>query len=239
MARAIASVVAAAGLAFLGGLILGRRGEAVAVDPGLDARLARMERDLAALHEVLSGTGARPGHAGPELEQPTVPRQAGAPAPQPLDTAAAGDADGARVADGAGLAEAQVERLLAELRAMEFRLRSELHGVAGTEDDVERTAALVERMRGTDAEVDWYAWDPILALWDADREAARAELKLMTAEEVIDRFGPPTDVWSNTNGITWQYARGYDALAEKYQDEIILRMPDGYVTQLAVRGLAH
>ena len=56
----------------------------------------------------------------------------------------------------------------------------------------------------------------------------------MPADELIERYGPPTDVWTNTNGLTWQYARVDPVDPGKIQ-EVILRLPDGYVAQLAYR----
>ena len=75
----------------------------------------------------------------------------------------------------------------------------------------------------------------VMALWREDHDLARKEVKLLIDRQILERFGPPTDVWSNTNGITWQYARDFDPVTEKYGTDIILRMPNGYVTQLAVR----
>jgi hypothetical protein len=96
--------------------------------------------------------------------------------------------------------------------------------------------AVLERIKDADRPADWAAWAPILALWRDDPEAARAAVKLLTDQEVLDRFGTPTDVWSVEQGITWQYARDKDPVDGGYGTEIILRVPKGYVTQLAVRG---
>ena len=76
----------------------------------------------------------------------------------------------------------------------------------------------------------------MLALWRSDPELAREEVRLMTAAEVLDRFGQPTDIWVVAQGITWQYARDENPTTGKFGTEIILRIPDSYVTQLAVRG---
>ena len=50
-----------------------------------------------------------------------------------------------------------------------------------------------------------------------------------------ERFGPPSDVLVNPNGLTWQYALPADGLTGVLPLEVILRIPDGYVVQLAVR----
>lgn len=95
---------------------------------------------------------------------------------------------------------------------------------------------VLDRIKDADRPADWAAWAPILALWRDDPGAARAEVKLLTDQEVLDRFGTPTDVWSVDQGITWQYARDKDPADASWGTEIILRVPKGYVTQLAVRG---
>jgi hypothetical protein len=109
------------------------------------------------------------------------------------------------------------DRILDELGAMEARLTNQLRNAQTDPSDAATVDALLGRIKAPDAFPD------------------RKEVKLLTAEQVLERFGAPTDVWSNTNGITWQYARDWDHVREKYELEIILRIPDGYVTQLAVR----
>ena len=136
-------------------------------------------------------------------------------------------------ADGTGAGaeespEVTLPMLYEELRGLRFLVAPD----AGPQDVSTR---VLEAMQDPNHGIDWGAWQPILDLWEHDRAEARSKVKLMTEEQVLQRFGPPSDVWSNTQGITWQYARGVGADGQGHELEILLRIPNGYVTQLVVR----
>jgi len=92
----------------------------------------------------------------------------------------------------------------------------------------------LDQLREEKREVDWGAWDTFISDWHLDQEQAAGELKLVTGQELMNRYGPPTEVWSNEKGMHWIYGRDYDPVAEKYATEIYLRFHDGQVTTVWV-----
>ena len=125
---------------------------------------------------------------------------------------------------------------LAALERIESLVATEHERTRAAVQSGSSQASVLERVRNSKGVINWAAWQPILDLWHSDPDAARKELKLLSADRVLERFGPPTDIWTVSQGITWQYARDFDPVEESWGLEIILRVPDGYVTQLAVRG---
>lgn len=172
----------------------------------LYAELQRTNRELAELRGVLRLAPAerRPATPAGEDELPAVRIEPDDPA-----TAAA--------------LAALERRLLIELEATRELIRRE----TGAE-------RLVERIRNARRDVDWTAWEDVIAAWRRDPEEARRMVKLLTVDELLERYGPPTNVWSNTNGLTWQYQRTHPLEPTRVQ-ELILRVPAGYVAQLAYR----
>lgn len=186
------------------------------------AELAAIERRLERIEAALGRLAVRA--PDDELQAPrTSPAGARRPATTPVDDASR------------PLAQSEIDQVLAALQRTEDALRRELQLTREVVGDEAVRGDTLERIRDEPRPIDWYAWDEILELWNEDPDLARKEVKLLTDEEVLDRFGTPTDVWSNTNGITWQYARDLDATTGKYATEVILRIPAGFVTQLAVR----
>ncbi len=122
-----------------------------------------------------------------------------------------------------------------DLAQLESTMRAEFESLRTLIGLGERHA-LVEAIRSDKRHVDWTAWEDVIATWKRDPEEARKMVKLLTSDELIKRFGPPTDVWANQLGLTWQYKR-YHPLDTELTQEIILRLPDGFVAQLAVREL--
>lgn len=185
-------------------------------DPGR-VDLGRMESELARLAEL--------------LEQRAL-LDAGAPAPRAsaADFEAprrdnATDEPARRVALGGGdeALRQELEALREEVHALRRILTLELARLGGSDE-------VFESIRNDPRDPDWSEWDAVVALWHGDPEVARDQVEMLSAAEVLERFGPPTDVWQNENGLTWQYAD--DARVE----EIILRVPEGYVTRLVVRA---
>jgi len=219
MKARIALSLALVGLVSAGIVLLGRSAglgereharppEAPAPDA---ARLERLEEELARLRRAVDELAGELRTSRSEVAA-RVPRGA-SPA-------------------GEGLTRAELQ---SELRALENRLASELRAAADDRPSPSPTAEILERIKAPGASPDWAAWQPVIDLWNQDRDAARREVKLLCAEQVLERFGAPTDVWSNTNGITWQYARDLDPVLRTHGLEILLRIPDGYVTQLVIR----
>lgn len=197
-----------------------------AATPSTSHLTERLDRIEAALERLALG-----------LEGNTLPGPTGVRSPAPVlaATDGAGDPEDEATRRAPATEPERTERLLAALLRMEDALRAEHEHTRDTIREEAVRGLAVARIRELGGEVAWHAWDPILELWDEDRDAARREVKLLTDVEVLDRFGPPTDVWSNTSGITWQYAKDLDPVTGEPGTEVILRMPAGYVTQLAVR----
>lgn len=206
-----------------GGLVwvLNHGSEETALEPNaaVDLRLARVEAALADLREAIERleVQSRVGLTSPRPEGARSPVDAGGGSP---DEPAQAGASGASGPDLAGLEV----RLMDELA----RLREELRR------DLDREL-VPSRIRDAGLAIDWGAIEEVVALWHEDPEKARREVKLLTTGEVLARFGPPSDVLVNSNGLTWQYAMDPDPATGKRPLEIILRIPDGYVVQLAVR----
>ena len=198
---------------------LGTRSQASSTaDDGTALRLDTIQRELAVLRRAVEALAERDETVSPPVLREGAPRL-------PLTSSPVGDdALGAPIGDWR-LALSSVEtRLLDELAALREHLITEL--------DRELVPTLIRDGAG---EVNWGAWEEVVALWHEDPDRARADVKLLTAEEVLDRFGAPSDVFVNPNGLTWQYARDPDPTTGRPPLEIILRIPDGYVVQLVVR----
>lgn len=127
-----------------------------------------------------------------------------------------------------GISSRELARLEASMRSGFDELRALI--------ELGERHALVDAIRSDKRHIDWTAWEEVIAAWRRDPKEARQMIKLLTSDELIDRFGPPTDVWANQMGLTWQYKRDHPVEAGLTQ-EIILRLPDGFVAQLAVREL--
>lgn len=219
-------VLLAVSLLLAGGLVWvlnhgsGRGPEApTASTAGADLRLARIEAALAELREAIDRLEVRStvGLIPPPAEGGRSPADAG-------DDLANKEAQpGVSGASGSDLAGLEV-RLMDELA----RLREELR------QDLDREL-IPTRIREAGLAIDWGAIEEVVALWHEDPAKARSEVKLLTTGEVLARFGPPSDVLVNSNGLTWLYAMDPDPSTGKLPLEMILRIPDGYVVQLAVR----
>lgn len=120
---------------------------------------------------------------------------------------------------------------LAAIGALQERLDREFDALRHALHDRETAQQRLARLRDEGRGIDWAALNALVATWRFDKAAAEKEVELMTTETVLDRFGPPSRVWTNTNGIHWEYA-GEGAGDWK---QVILRVPDGYVTNLIVR----
>lgn len=120
---------------------------------------------------------------------------------------------------------------LAAIEALQQHLDREIDALRHAISDRETAQQRLSRLRDEGRGIDWAALNALVATWRFDKSAAEKEVELMTTETVLERFGPPSRVWTNTNGIHWEYA-GEGAGDWK---QVILRVPDGYVTNLIVR----
>ena len=118
----------------------------------------------------------------------------------------------------------------AQLERREIKLAS---GAA-----LQRTPQLssLHEVREEKKEVDWVECRNFISDWKADPESAKEDLVFKSDRELMQRFGPPTEVWSNEKGTHWVYGEDYNDLTEKYETEIFVRLRDGYVTLVAVES---
>ncbi len=87
--------------------------------------------------------------------------------------------------------------------------------------------AELARERG---EADWESLEEFRRRFRGDDSGATGELRLLGYRDVIDRFGAPTESWSNERGTHWIYGDGHDAAEGGYQREVYVRFQDGLVT---------
>jgi hypothetical protein len=121
--------------------------------------------------------------------------------------------------------------VLGAIALLENNIGAQLAELRRLLEEVESPANRLARVRDEGRTIDWAALNSLVATWRYDKEAAEKEVELLSVERVIDRFGPPARVWTNSNGLHWEYA-GEGAGDWK---QVILRVPDGYVTNLIVR----
>lgn len=121
--------------------------------------------------------------------------------------------------------------VLLALDSLQKHLDAELAELSRLITERETAQTRLARMREEGRGIDWAALNALVATWRFDRDAAEKDVELLTAEQVLDRFGPPSRVYTNTNGLHWEYA---GEGAGDWQ-QVILRVPDGYVTNLIVR----
>lgn len=121
--------------------------------------------------------------------------------------------------------------VLLALDSLQKHLDAELAELSRLITERETAQTRLARMREEGRGIDWAALNALVATWRFDRDAAEKDVELLTAEQVLDRFGPPSRVYTNTNGLHWEYT-GKGAGDWK---QVILRVPDGYVTNLIVR----
>ncbi len=75
----------------------------------------------------------------------------------------------------------------------------------------------------------------LLDLWRSNREEALKNVQLLSSEETMERFGPPTKIWTDEGNVMWLYGDGaLDAATQKHEREVILGFVDGHVNQLSV-----
>jgi len=98
-------------------------------------------------------------------------------------------------------------------------------------------------------DTDWNALLPIAQAMSRDSEQAKRAVRFLTPTELLERFGPPGEVYSSKGSaaISWNYQReAYLDGEETTVSEVTFRIQDGYVidawgedyeTELALEAL--
>ena len=215
---------------------------------------------LIALGAFLAGIGVH-WFVGALQPRPSPDRSGSAAAPRPPSGAEAGEAalDAAlvdiRMSLGrieerlAGLEAAREDRRqpvgeevaagageqVAELTGLVRTLEEELRAQRAAADSDESRKKRLERLRAENPETDWPAVYEVIADWGVDEEATARRLKLLSDETLLERFGSPTEMWGNAQGVHWVYGDGYDEAAKEYATELYLLVVDGTVTTAGVK----
>lgn len=151
-----------------------------------------------------------------------------------------------RLEDGSGLAPAgtvagtrlpadgpppptgtELERLVSAVERLETALSDENAVLRDTLTSLENGGA-ASPSRPT--EIDWPAWRELYGVHQGDPKAAAARVRLLTTDQLLERYGPPTTMRSRDDGSrTWYY---YDDSPGGEPLSVTLRILDGYVTEL-------
>jgi len=115
---------------------------------------------------------------------------------------------------------------LAELR------RDVLELWAWLEDELRRDPLADARAEAR--ETDWAALEELAARWRLDPGSAANGVRLSSEAEVLRRFGPPTELWSDAKGTHWTWRRERDPATGAYRFEVYVRMDDGRATMVNV-----
>ena len=147
------------------------------------------------------------------------------------DTVARGRSENPR--SPAGSSGDGVQALLARVEALAARL--EEHADVLAEVRADASWRDVDALREAKPEVDWIEVERLLANWSNDPEGTRSSVRLLPASELLRRFGSPTELWNNAEGLHWFYQRAKDPASERFLTEVYFRLTDGRVTLLDVR----
>jgi len=96
----------------------------------------------------------------------------------------------------------------------------------------ETRASIADASRGLrrqKMETDWTAIGELLVRWDADEEEALCELRRLSDDALLERYGPPSDVWHRDKGLTWVYTQGHDPETGVFEQRLFLNLVGGYV----------
>ena len=100
--------------------------------------------------------------------------------------------------------------------------------------ELNRRPPTLAELKEQNPDTKWNDLQNIIDLWHTDEESALEEMRLLSFEDVIRRYGAPTEMWSNEKGTNWIYGEGTDP-AGGYQTEVWLLFRDGFVTMLGVK----
>lgn len=90
----------------------------------------------------------------------------------------------------------------------------------------------ITQARALRHDIDWNALLPIAQAMTRDRMQAKKAVRFLTPAEVLERFGPPSEVYSpkGSAAISWNYQRtGIYEGEETVVSEVTFRIQDGYV----------
>jgi len=140
-----------------------------------------------------------------------------APRLQPAPPAAASRRLEGDPAPGVGVGD--VDRLVAAIERLEQSLRDEHAALrlALADADAQEVAKHERRV-----EIDWAAWNELWGVYQGDEKAARDRVRLLTVDQLLDRFGAPTEVASGM----WYYYTPDESEPLNVQVQVV----DGYVT---------
>ena len=123
--------------------------------------------------------------------------------------------------------EAPVGPTMAEVLAAVEELRAQVET-----QFAETRASIADASRGLrrlKEETDWTAIEELLVRWDADEEEALRELRRLSGDALLERYGPPSDVWHRDKGLTWVYTQGHDPATGAFEQRLFLNLVGGYV----------
>lgn len=92
----------------------------------------------------------------------------------------------------------------------------------------------LQRLRAERPEPDWPALDALVATLDADVEAARREVQLLSEPEVLRRYGSPSLTYVRDGVVRWVYGRDYVPQWDAYRLQLVLAFEGGLVRTVYV-----
>jgi len=123
-----------------------------------------------------------------------------------------------------GIASGDLERLIEAIDRLEATLRDEAQATRVAL--VDASASGVE-LRERRADIDWAAWQDVWGTYQSDEKAGADKVRLLTTDQLLAHYGPPTEVSSKENGMrTWYY---YDPDGGQPLN-VTVQIVDGYVT---------
>lgn len=137
--------------------------------------------------------------------------------PAALPSADGGGASAVRTPDLSPL----LESLARSLERLDQSLRGNGRGPAG-----------LTQARELRRDADWNALLPVAQAMSRDSEQAKKGVRFLTPAELLERFGPPGEVYSSQGSaaIHWNYRRaGFIDGEEAWLSEVTFRIQDGYV----------
>ncbi len=102
------------------------------------------------------------------------------------------------------------------------------------EENRERNARTLAELKEKHPDVKWTNLQALIDQWHVDEGKALEDARLLSMEDVIERYGSPTELWSNEKGTNWIYGEGEDPEGG-YETEVWLCFQDGLVTMLGVK----
>lgn len=142
------------------------------------------------------------------------------------------------VLDPEGAAPESVGDLTASIQELRNSVKAQLEETRFLADQVAASQALGKNQAAMleKPEADWNALRGLISSWNLDQEAALEEVRLLSSDQIIRRFGPPTKVWSRGEGVAWLYGTGhFDEESKKYETEVFLQFLDGAVANMSVK----